>query len=896
MRLQTLNLERYGPFTDRGINLSPDAKLHIVEGPNEAGKSCALAAVTDLFFGIERQTPYDFLHDGRELRIGATIVGRDGSCFTFRRRKGNKSTLIDASDRPIGDDALLPYLGTLTREVFCNAFGLDSDALRRGAEEILKGEGEVGTSLFAAASGMRGLVDLGRRLEDEAGVIFAQRASRDRRFYQALGRFDEARKAIHDRELRAGDWKALNERIDELSGRLEEIKALRGAKATQRARLSRNRRVAPLVRLIDRDRNRLAELGLMPEVPIGFSKTLREGLEAVCKSSETRGRIAGDEATASRDHAEIVVDEAVLDRAGDVQRLFGETGAYASNRADLPRVRAEADEYQGFLTEFAARLGVHEPALKSMLPTDAAQALIRALISEGRAVTDTLGRHMAAIATERAGLSEIETQRARRGGAINPRPLREKLAALRPVLSNLQRLADAESTIRTETRSLREAAARLNPPVIDLDALAGTAVPSIETISRFRRDMEALDAERGRELDRQAAATDAIAAAESKLQELASGRPVPSAEIISAKRLQRDTYWNTLRATLFDTSEALAGGKLAEAVASFERHSLEADQLADTAGSDAKRVAAHAVETRRLIEERGKRSAATDRIIALEGKQQELRRSWTAVWGPSGLAPLHPSEMTSWRSALEGLLDRREKLESLRDVAVAMDAEIRNIEPTLRALAAELGLLEIERVEIALIATQVERRLQSIGEAWEAARDLDSRMSDVQHRIETLVAAEAQAKRSLEDWSARWSLALSAVAMPVATGIEQAEAALGVWSKVPGTIRERNNRARRVAGMQRNIEAFERQAKDLLDDIAPDLAALPADAAVKLLNDRLIAARAAETRRTESQRRLAKIIRAREDADVAFADAEKHSKLSPKHSRRTKASRRCSLA
>ena len=74
--------------------------------------------------------------------------------------------------------------------------------------------------------------------------------------------------------------------------------------------------------------------------------------------------------------------------------------------------------------------------------------------------------------------------------------------------------------------------------------------------------------------------------------------------------------------------------------------------------------------------------------------------------------------------------------------------------------------------------------------------------------------------------------------------------------------------------MQRNIEAFERQAKDLLDDIAPDLAALPADAAVKLLNDRLIAARAAETRRTESQRRLAKIIRAREDADVAFADAE----------------------
>jgi hypothetical protein len=47
-----------------------------------------------------------------------------------------------------------------------------------------------------------------------------------------------------------------------------------------------------------------------------------------------------------------------------------------------------------------------------------------------------------------------------------------------------------------------------------------------------------------------------------------------------------------------------------------------------------------------------------------------------------------------------------------------------------------------------------------------------------------------------------------------------------------------------------------------------------ADAAVKMLNDRLIAARAAETRRTESQRRLTKIIRAREDADVDLDKAE----------------------
>jgi uncharacterized protein YhaN len=427
MRLRTLNLERYGPFTDRSLNFCPDAKLHIVYGPNEAGKSCALSAVTDLLFGIERQTDYDFLHDGRQLRIGATIVGRDGSHFTFRRRKGNRSTLIDATDHPIGDDALLPYLGSLTRDVFCNAFGLDSDALRQGAEEILKEEGELGKSLFAAASGMRGLADLGRRLEDEANTIFAPRASRDRRFYQALRRFDDARRAIHDHELRASDWKALNERIDELSRRLEETKALRGVKAAERARLSRNKRVAPLVRLIDRDRGRLAALGVLPEVPIGFSKGLREKLEMVRSSGETRARLAEAESTASGDCVEITVNEALLVRAGDVLRLFGETGAYASNRADLPRIRAETDEYQGLLAEFAARLGLNETAIENALPTDAAQALIRGLVTEGRTITGALGRHSAALATERADLREIEQQLAQRGGVR----LRHKCVARR---------------------------------------------------------------------------------------------------------------------------------------------------------------------------------------------------------------------------------------------------------------------------------------------------------------------------------------------------------------------------------------------------------------------------------------------------------------------------------
>jgi uncharacterized protein YhaN len=304
MRLLTLDLERYGPFTGRSLAFSPQAKLHVVYGPNEAGKTSALAAVTDLLFGIGRQTAYDFLHDGRDLRIGATVARNDGECLTFRRRRGNKGTIVDALDNPLRDDVLVPYLGGLTRDVFCNAFGLDADALRRGAEDMLATDGEVGASLFAAASGLRGLADLRRALDDEAGAIFGPRASKDRRFYQALDRFNEARKTIQAREVRAAYWKDLNDRIETHARRLEELKASRAANAAERTRLARSKRIAPLMQLIDGDLARRSTLGPLPDVSAGFGHDLAEALAAVRIASDAHARTLDDEAAAIRDHAE----------------------------------------------------------------------------------------------------------------------------------------------------------------------------------------------------------------------------------------------------------------------------------------------------------------------------------------------------------------------------------------------------------------------------------------------------------------------------------------------------------------------------------------------------------------------------------------------------------------
>ena len=118
MRILSLELKRYGSFTDRSLHFKPDSRLHVVYGRNAAGKSCALAGIGDLFFGIEAQTRFSFLHEGKAMRLGATLQTRNLSQLCFNRRKGNKSVLSDGDGKPLDETALHPFLGGLTRPVF----------------------------------------------------------------------------------------------------------------------------------------------------------------------------------------------------------------------------------------------------------------------------------------------------------------------------------------------------------------------------------------------------------------------------------------------------------------------------------------------------------------------------------------------------------------------------------------------------------------------------------------------------------------------------------------------------------------------------------------------------------------------------------------------------------
>ena len=52
MRLARLDLLRYGRFTNRSIELPrAERDIHVVFGPNEAGKTTSLTAIEDMLLG-----------------------------------------------------------------------------------------------------------------------------------------------------------------------------------------------------------------------------------------------------------------------------------------------------------------------------------------------------------------------------------------------------------------------------------------------------------------------------------------------------------------------------------------------------------------------------------------------------------------------------------------------------------------------------------------------------------------------------------------------------------------------------------------------------------------------------------------------------------------------------
>ncbi|MBP0579607.1 AAA family ATPase [Labrys sp. LIt4] len=845
MKLTRLDLDRYGPFTGARLDFRPDADLHIVYGPNEAGKSSALSAITDLLYGFEPRSPANFRHRYEDLKIGAEMQRANGGSLRFWRRKRLKNSLTDAEDAPLDDGLLEPLLSGISREVFLAAFGLDQGGLREGARQMLAAEGEVGESLFAAASGLKTLVSVRAGLESEADALFGARRSNKRAFYEAQERYDQARRALREQSLRADDVRALETEIEAGEARARALAEQLRQAGIRRARIDRVRRVAPLLARIGKAETALAAVEARPDLPDGFAAEIETALARAETGRETMARLAREVEDAERALAAISVDDDVLAAGEAITALNEERAALAKAMLDLPRREAEAREIADDLDDLARRLGQKDrAALSALSPDDLALERIRVLAERRREIEREAGESARAAERARETIEGLQRKMAAVRASADPSPLRQRLKAMQPALAEAGAIEEQEGELTRRRALQQERLARLSPAVKDEHKLWAWREPSEEEIGRAERSLAALENTAREQEAEVRRLREALAEADALLAEGGGRDGLIDDAMLARERAERDALF-----------EAVVSEPSAAAARAYRKIVAAVDDLADRRLAQAEHLARREVARRTRDRDAAALARAEAGIAARLHESEQAWQAWQALFAPLGCTAEAPAAM---RRFLVELARLREERQALRDLELKIERGQRRLageRPGLEALAAEIGIAGASAQSLPSLVRLIEDGLAALElgarEARSLADQLEASRAELARAEKSREAAETARAATQSDWAA----ALAVLGLAPGASPQEAAKASELWIAVQGKLAQLGSLEHRIASILDDRTTFAQRAASLVDRLPSEASGEPAETALDLMAA-LTAARDAAIRRRTARESL----------------------------------------
>lgn len=845
MRLATLDLLAFGHFTNKTLVFADKlGTINVVYGNNEAGKSTSRRGVSGFFFGIPVRTTDDFVHQKPTLKIGANVITSTGEKVQLVRRKGSKDTLRDGTDNVVAEEILARALGGLDRELFEQMFSLSRDELVNGGNDLLAGKGSLGEALFGASMGLAGINDLVQGLEREAQELFKPGGSVPA-LNKTLRDLDESRRTARELELRPLDYlaheKALTAALAERVHLDSELRCVQ----TDLARLERHKQLLPLAVLRTEVEARLDNLGEVIALP---ESAHQERLDAQREQDRAEAQISGLQERVESLKFQLTVvrpSEALIARAEEIRSLHTDIGAHRKAARDLPGLRAQQ---RGARSRAAALLAQTHPDrqlddVSGLRLTVADRAAIASLSDQFGRLDEA--KQQAALRVEQA---KAKLKRAERALTDLPKP--QETATASAALEAARRLGDIETMIASEEGAWRAADAQLHADLAALPLFRGSLedlerlpVPVAETVVRF---IEAYDDIEMRERDLSAQndrLADDLAGCEQSLAAFESAGAVLSENDLAVARARRQRGWTLVRQTLEDGGDAVdfasfaAEKTLADA---YEDSVASADEVADRLRRESSQVAKHAELEAALVRCNKQLEAVRSDVAGLSAERESLDAEWNAVWTPTGISALPPSEMQAWLSSRRELVsetaeqrDARAELDAKRDLVTQHSAALRREIERLGGSASETATLaEL----IALLAALLDEE-RSRTDAVTRTRDVVGDATD--EREEATLAAE-QADSEFESWSSSWTAAISKLALGDDLTPEQARSAVDVLAELFLALDEAAGFETRIESIERDAKAFGDGASALAAAVAPDMGDLAAEEVVaeleRLLN------------------------------------------------------------
>ncbi|MGD8910529.1 MAG: AAA family ATPase, partial [Chromatiales bacterium] len=666
MRISELNLVAFGPFTERLLSFGKTG-LHIVYGPNEAGKSSALRALKSLLYGIPERTTDNFVHANDRLRIAGTLLCDDGNELRIARRKGRKNTLLDPDDGILDEQVLAPFLQGVTAELFETIFGIDHQALVAGGQEILEQKGEVGQALFSAALGSQALHGVLAELDTQADALFRPRGS-TQAINAAIKRYTELSKEVREHSLSSREW---DEHRRALTRTEKELEKIQGDLATQRAEVNRLQRIQRVMPKLVRHRGLLqdlAEIGEVVILPDNFAERRQAAVNAM-ESARTIVEKALPRLEGLRKQlAGLSINEALLEQAENIEDLHMRLGSHRKAMRDRPNLDAEMRQLR---TDAESLIKEIRPNLALQ---DAEQ--LRSVLGKRAEIVELGGQHGVLNArVEQSETAQRETEK--RVQAVKKErdqvPQPRNTDALRTAIVSARKLGDLDATIqagRSEVATLQadctNALARLPRWKGKLDDVLRLALPGHETIQRYETDFDDLQNRIQRFEEKMTEFEDSLHDMSIRLDEVVRIGEVPTEASLVETRKNRDQIWSLLRQQWVEgldisaeASHYESEGVLADV---FERRLTDADEVSDRLRREADRI--HALASLQANQEGTQEQLRqlADQLEASVGERSRLNGEWQALWFPCNLDPGAPREMRAWLDVFEKLRNRVEQL------------------------------------------------------------------------------------------------------------------------------------------------------------------------------------------------------------------------------------------
>ncbi len=871
MRFSELHLIRYGQFDGcRLVFPQAPSDLHVVYGPNEAGKSTTMSAIADLLFGFPHAAAYDFQFDKTLLRVGGVIEG-GGAASTWRRKRGRIGTLLDEAEQPLDEGPLATLLAGQTRESFHRAFSLDHERLREGGRAVLEAKDDVGQAIFAAGSGLLSVTRLAEALEEEARQIWSERASGTRTYYVAQKAHDEARARVRDSQVKSTHWADLKKAIDGHDREAEALRLRREAIQVDLQTTERRRRVLAPIAQRAHVLAQLADLGAAPDLPVDAGERLETAARQIAES-ETSLRLARDQvAETTAQLASLTFDATLVGRRDQVIALRAEQGAVDKAIRDTPSLKARAASATEQLVQLLRQVGWDAAAAREVqarLPGRPQLGELRDQLEEHRG----LETQLEATAEEVRVQAETGVDLARKLAAL---PAAARGTGLAAVLHGVRAQGDLEGAVRT-TQQRHEKARRA------LDAGLATLAPwrgSEPELASFPLVSEAEAYAFGQDLG---VAQEDLAKADTGLVDLGDRRRQLamrreqlvrdqqgiSPEMLRNVREVRDATWRQLDAHLAGQSE----GDVTEARRRFSQELREADSMADRR-FDAAEIWARLVSLDHDLEQLDLEiELASARRDTAQAALAAERDAWATATRNIGGA-ISPEGLKGWRASRLRVL---ELAETERTEALEAERAARRLEEARGQLAKALPAGTIGTplgVSLATLMQAGDSLEIEARERVEQRRRLELLLGAADDARQRAEAKAADANRRLGAWNERWAKAVAAV------GLEGSLAVLRGRLELMDDIRTASETIlgfeRRVHDIGLDVDAFAGRVRALALDFEISEAGADPSALLGAIEQRLATIATLAERSDGLRKQLkdaeAREVEAQEQGDLARA-------------------------